>query len=137
MPVFTLSLYHWATLGRIARISMINERRKEYVTSARARGLPERRVVWHHAFRNMLSPSLTSMVLSATSIITGVFVVEIIFNFPGVSRVILSAMDGVPDAPAALGFAVYSVFIVLLLMFFLDVLQAILDPRIREEVLKT
>ena len=136
MPVFTLSLYHWATLGRIARTSMINERRKEYVTAARARGVSERRVVWHHAFHNMLSPSLTSIALSATSIITGVFVVEIIFNFPGVSRVILSAMGGIPDAPAALGFAVYSVFMVLLLMFFLDVLQAILDPRIRGGVLK-
>jgi peptide/nickel transport system permease protein len=137
MPVFTLSLYHWATLGRIARATMIGERSKEYIISARARGLPERRVVWRHAFRNMLSPSLTSIALSATSIITGVFVVEIIFNFSGVSRVILSAMGGVPDAPAALGFAVYSVFMVLTLMFFLDVLQAILDPRIREGVLKS
>jgi peptide/nickel transport system permease protein len=137
MPVFTLSLYHWATLGRIARTSMIGERSKEYIVSARARGLAERRVVWRHAFRNMLTPSLTSIALSATSIITGVFVVEIIFNFNGVSRVILSAMGGVPDAPAALGFAVYSVLMVLILMFFLDVLQAILDPRVREGVLKS
>ena len=137
MPVFTLSLYHWATLGRIARASMIGERSKEYIVSARARGLPEWRVVWRHAFRNMLSPALTSIALSATSIITGVFVVEIIFNFNGVSRVILSAMGGVPDAPAALGFAVYSVLMVLILMFILDVLQAILDPRIREGVLKS
>jgi peptide/nickel transport system permease protein len=137
MPVFTLSLYHWATLGRIARATMINERSKEYIVSARARGLPERRVVWRHAFRNMLSPALTSIALSATSIITGVFVAEIIFNFNGVSRVILSAMSGVPDAPAALGFAVYSAILVLILMFILDVLQAILDPRIREGVLKS
>jgi peptide/nickel transport system permease protein len=137
MPIFTLSLYHWATLGRIARTSMITEGSKEYVISARARGLSERRVVWRHAFRNMLSPSLTSIALSATSIITGVFVVEIIFNFPGVSRGILSALGGVADAPAALGFAVYSVCMVLTLMFCLDVLQAILDPRIREGVLKT
>lgn len=137
MPVFTLSLYHWATLGRIARASMINERSKEYIISARARGLPERRVVWRHAFRNMLSPSLTSIALSATSIITGVFVAEIIFNFNGVSRVILSAMSGVPDAPAALGFAIYSALLVLILMFFLDVLQALLDPRIREGILKS
>jgi peptide/nickel transport system permease protein len=137
MPVFTLSLYHWATLGRIARTSMLSERGKEYIISARARGLPERRVVWSHAFRNMLSPSLTSIALSATSIISGVFIVEIIFNFNGVSKIIVSAMSGVPDAPAALGFAVYSVLMVLILMFILDVLQAILDPRIREGVLKS
>lgn len=137
MPIFTLSLYHWATLGRIARASMINERGKEYVLSARARGLAERRVVWHHAFRNMLSPSLTSIALSATSIVTGVFVAEIIFDFNGVSGVILSAVGGIPDAPAALGFAIYSVLLVLILMFLLDVLQAALDPRVREGVLKS
>jgi peptide/nickel transport system permease protein len=137
MPVFTLSLYHWATLGRITRASMIDERDKEYILSARARGLAERRVVWSHAFRNMLTPSLTSIALSATSIVTGVFVAEIIYDFNGVSSVILAAMGGVPDAPAALGFAIYSVILVLLLMFILDVLQAVFDPRVREGVLKS
>jgi peptide/nickel transport system permease protein len=137
MPIFTLSIYHWATLGRIARASMINERGKEYILSARARGIAERRVVWRHAFRNMLTPSLTSIALSATSILTGVFVAEIIFDFNGVSRIILSAMSGIPDAPAALGFAVYSVLMVLVLMFILDVFQAALDPRVREGVLKS
>jgi peptide/nickel transport system permease protein len=137
MPVFTLSLYHWATLGRIARASMLQERGKEYVLSARARGIAERRVIWRHIFRNMLSPSLTSIALSATSIVTGVLVAELIFNFKGVSQVIVNSMSGVPDAPAALGFAVYSVLLVLILMFILDVLQAVLDPRIREGVLST
>jgi ABC-type dipeptide/oligopeptide/nickel transport system permease component len=137
MPIFTLSIYHWATLGRIARASMIDERSKEYILAARARGLAERRVVWHHAFRNMLTPSLTSIALSATSVVTGVFVAEIIFDFNGVSGVILSAMSGTPDAPAALGFAIYSVLIVLILMFVLDILQAALDPRVREGVLKS
>lgn len=136
MPVFTLSLYHWATLGRIARAGIINERGKEYILSARARGIRERRVVWRHAFYNMLTPSLTSIALSAASIVTGVFVAEIIYDFNGVSAVILSAMGGIPDAPAALGFAIYSVVLVLVLMFVLDVLQAAVDPRVREGVLK-
>ncbi len=136
MPVFTLSLYHWATLARITRTSMIEERSKEYILSARARGLAERRVVWKHAFWNMLTPSLTSIALSATSIITGVFVAEIIYDFNGVSSVIVAAMSGVPDAPAALGFAIYSVILVLIMMFLLDVLQAAVDPRVREGVLK-
>jgi peptide/nickel transport system permease protein len=136
MPVFTLSLYHWATLARITRASIINERGKEYILSARARGLMERRVVWKHALWNIISPSLTSIALSATSIITGVYIVEIIYDFHGVSSVILEAMSSVPDAPAALGFSIYSVIVVLLLMFVLDVLQAALDPRVREGVLK-
>jgi ABC-type dipeptide/oligopeptide/nickel transport system permease component len=64
-------------------------------------------------------------------------VAEIIFDINGISGMILRAMSGIPDAPAALGFAVYSVIMILLLMFFLDVAQAILDPRVREGVLKT
>jgi len=137
MPVFTLSLYHWATLGRVTRSTMIAERGKEYITAARARGVKERRVVWSHAFYNMLTPSLTSMTLSAATIVTGVFVSEIIFDFNGVSFVIIRAVNGIPDSAAALGFAVYSVIMVLLLMFILDVLQAVFDPRVREGVLKS
>ena len=137
MPVFTLSIYHWATLGRVARVSIIGEEKKDYAMAAKARGIIERRIVWRHIFHNTLTPSLTSMTLSATSIVTGVFVAEIIYDINGISSIILSAMSGIPDAAAALGFALYSVIMTLLLMFILDVLQAILDPRVREGVLKT
>ena len=137
MPVFTLSLYHWATLARVTRISALGERTKEYVTAAKARGLVERRILWKHIFKNILAPSLTSITLSATSIVTGVFVAEIIYDIDGISGVIVRAMNGVPDAPAALGFSIYSVIMILLLMFLLDVLQAVLDPRVRDGVLKT
>lgn len=137
MPVFTLSIYHWATLGRIARNTIITERHKEYITAAQARGLREQRVVWRHAFWNTISPSLTSMALSAAALITGVFVVEIIYRFSGVSVVIVQAMRGIPDATAALGFSLYSVVIVILLMFVLDIAQAILDPRIREDLVNS
>jgi ABC-type dipeptide/oligopeptide/nickel transport system permease component len=137
MPVLTLSLYNWATLGRVTRATIIGQRNKEFIISARARGLAERRVVWKHAFRSVLAPSLTSIGLSAASILTGAFIVEIIYNMHGVSEVLTTSMQGIPDAAAALGFAVYSVIMVLTLMFIIDVLQAILDPRIREEVLKS
>lgn len=137
MPVLTLSLYHWATLGRITRSIIVAERGREYVTAARSHGLSERSVMWKHAFRNTIAPSFTSIGLSAAALITGVFVVEIIYNFNGISLVIVQSMQGIPDAPAALGFAVYSVIMVLLLMLVLDVMQAIFDPRVREEVLKS
>ncbi len=137
MPVMTLSLYHWATLGRITRATVMNIRGKEYITAARARGVRERRLLWRHAFRAILAPSLTAIALSAASIVTGIFVVEIIFGRTGVSEVIIISMRSYPDAPAALGFAVYSVLMVLGLMFILDVVQAALDPRVREEVLKS
>ena len=137
MPVFTLSLYYWATLGRVTRATVMSERNKGYVTAAYARGLSDRSVMWKHVYPNVLPPALVTLTLAATAILTGAFVVEIIFNFNGVSHIIVSAMSSVPDAPAALGFTIYSVIMVLLLTFLLDVLQAIFDPRVREGVLRS
>jgi peptide/nickel transport system permease protein len=136
MPVITLSMFHWATLGRITRTSVLGERRKEYIIAARARGVKERRLIWRHALRTILAPVLTTVALSAASIMTSVFVVEIIFDLHGISEVIVISMRSFPDAPAALGFAVYSVIMVMSLMLILDVIQAMLDPRVRQEVLK-
>lgn len=137
MPVMTLALLHWATLARITRVTTIAEKRKDYIIAGRARGIRESQLAWKHAFRNVMAPAFTSMTLSAASLVTGVFVVEIIFSYRGVSDLIVKSMRGTPDAPAALGFAVYSSLIVLILMFILDVIQAALDPRVREDVLRS
>ncbi len=136
MPVFTLAIFHWATLGRITRSVMLTERGKEYITAAKARGVSEPRLVWHHALYAIMAPSLTTMALSAAAIVTGVFVVEIIYSLKGVSQVIVAAMTSQPDAPAALGFSVYSVIMVIGLLLVFDIIQAALDPRVREEIIK-
>jgi len=132
MPVFTLAITHWATLGRITRATMIEELQQDYIVAARARGVPEKRITWKHALRNAIVPALASSLLSAASLITGVYVVEIIFNIQGISIIAVRSMEYTPDAPAALGFAIYSVIAVLVIMSMLDILQSILDPRIRE-----
>jgi ABC-type dipeptide/oligopeptide/nickel transport system permease component len=135
LPVITLSLVHWATLGRVTRITMIEELGKDYIIAGRARGLSERSVVWKHALRNSLSPALASSALSAAFLFTGVFVVEVIYNFHGVSDLVVAGVRGIPDAPTILGFAVYSVIVVLFIMLILDIIQALLDPRIREGII--
>jgi peptide/nickel transport system permease protein len=134
LPVFTLSLYHWATLARITRALVNEELGKEYILSAKARGFSERRVVWRHALKNALAPALASSLLSAASLVTGVFVVEIIYNFPGISELVVRGFSFVPDTFAVLGFAIYSLILVLLLMLVLDLLVALVDPRHREGV---
>ena len=134
LPVFTLSLVHWATLARITRTSIIDVRDQEYIAAARSRGLRRSSLVWRHAFRNALGPPLTSSALSAASLITGVFVVEVIFDLKGLSGLIILGVRETPDATLALGFAVYSVLLVLPLMFFLDVARGFVDPRLREEL---
>jgi len=132
LPCITLSMVHWATLGRMTRAMMIEELHKDYVTVARGKGLKERWVIWRHALHNAMIPALNSIALSAASLIMGVFVVEVIFGFPGVSEVIVNSMRGAPDIVAAMGFAVYSVLLVLPVMVSLDILQAVFDPRLRD-----
>lgn len=135
LPVITVSLLYWATLGRIVRTTIIGERRKEYLTAARSRGIPERRLLWRHALRNVLSPALSSTALSAASLFTGIFMVEIIFDLKGVADLVVSSSKIGLDVPIAMGFCLYSVCVVLVIMFVLDVLRAILDPRSRESMI--
>lgn len=131
LPVVTLSLFHWATLGRVTRASLLEEVNKGYIVAAQSRGLPERRVLWGHAVPNVLVPSLTSTAVAAASLITGVYVVEVVFDWPGVSKLITYSMWE-PDVGLAAGFAVYSVLAVLSVMFLLDVIMVVVDPRLRQ-----
>lgn len=141
LPVFTLGLAHWATLGRVTRVSIMNEAGKEYLLAAKARGLRRRSIVWRHAFRNVMAPALTTTYLSITTLITGVFVIEIIFNYKGISELVTKGITGsnfigsvaVPDTPLAMGFAIYSSLLVVPIMLLLDVVKAAVDPRIRED----
>ena len=129
MPVLTLTLVHWATLARITRTAIIEVKHQDYVVAARSHGIPEKRITWRHMLPNAIAPGLASSVLSSASLVTGVFVVEIIYNFHGISEIATKSMQFIPDAPAALGFTIYSVIVVLVLMNILDAIQALLDPR--------
>lgn len=135
LPVLTLSLVHWATLSRLTRTAMIQEKHRDYVMAARARGLLPRSIVWRHTFRNAALPALTSGALSVASLVTGVLVVEEIFNFNGLAALISHSMTGTPDAPLALGFAVFTALLVLPLLFVLDVVKVVVDPRIGAEMI--
>lgn len=131
LPVFTLSLVHWATLGRVTRASTMDETGKNYILAAHARGLRPRTIKWQHTLRNVIVPGLTSVALSAAAIVTGVFVVEIIFNFKGLSELITDGLQGTPDTALVLGFAVYSVLLVIPILLVVDLLKAMVDPRVR------
>lgn len=137
LPAFTLSLLHWATLGRLTRAAMIEEQDKDYVIAARGRGLRERVITWRHVLHNAMIPALNSIALSAASLMMGVFVIEVVFDLPGVSELIVASMRGIPDTPAAMGFAIYSVLLVMPVMLALDLLQAVFDPRIREGIVES
>lgn len=136
LPVMTLSLAQWATLSRVTRVSLIDQLDLDYVTVAYGKGLPSRRVVWGHAVRNALVPILTSSAVSAASLVTGVYLVELLFNLHGIADMFRLTADQAAtfntfDPAPAMGLAVYTVLIVLAITFVLDVLQAVVDPRLR------
>jgi peptide/nickel transport system permease protein len=132
LPVITLSMLNWASLGRIVRSTIINEAGKDYITAARARGLPEKQLLWRHGLPNILAPALSSSAVTAASLFTGVFMIEIIFDLNGVAELVVKASKAGLDVAIVMGFAVYSVGVVLVIMFALDILRAIFDPRSRE-----
>ncbi len=133
LPVFTLGLLYWATISRVTRVAMIEEKNKEYLDAARARGLRDRQLEWRHAFRNAALPAMTAMVLSAAGLVTGVYIGEVIFNFKGLSEVITKGFLFGADASLVMGFAIFSVLLVLPIMLFFDLVRLWVDPRLRED----
>jgi peptide/nickel transport system permease protein len=134
LPALTLSLLHWAAMTRLTRAVVIEEEKKEYVTAAYARGLPGGWVTWRHIFLNCLSPVLTASALTAATLMTELFVVEIIYNYEGLTQLIRTLLN-IPDGSAVMGFIVINILLTFSLIFVFDVAKAFIDPRIREEVI--
>ena len=101
--------------------------------AARAKGLKDRQLEWGHAFRNAAIPAFSAMVMSAAGLVTGVYVIEVVFNFNGLSELITQGFFISPDAPLVLGFAIFSVLLVLPIMLVFDLLRTFIDPRLREQ----
>ncbi len=130
LPVVTLSLTYIAYITRIARGSFLENLNKDYIRTARAKGLPEIRILWKHLLRNSILPVINYLAPATASILTGTLVVEKIFNIPGMGRYFIESVFQ-RDFPLALGvIIVYSIFL-LFLNLLADILQTFVDPRIR------
>ncbi len=132
MPVLTLSYIQWALLLRVTRSSMLETLRQEYVVAARAKGLPERAVVYKHATRNALIPVATMGGLLLIGLFNGVVITETVFNYPGLGRWAAAAATTF-DMLSVLGFALFGSTILVFGNLAVDVLYAVIDPRIRLE----
>ncbi len=133
MPALTIAFAQWGILGRITRATIIEENQRDYITAGRARGLRERTLAWRYALGNAAAPVLTHTMLSAASLMTNVFIVEIIFNYPGLSSIGVKTLAFIPDASSAMGFAIFSTILVLIITTSLDFLKVVIDPRLRED----
>jgi peptide/nickel transport system permease protein len=130
LPAVTLGLGMAAILTRMVRTSMLEELGQDYIRTARAKGLPERTVVYRHALRNALNPVLTVLGLQFGSLLSGAIVTETIFSWPGLGRLTLSAI-GNRDYALVQGciLAVGLTYVAVNLLT--DSIYALADPRIR------
>ena len=130
MPALALGLVQSALIARIARSSMLDVLREQYVTTGRAKGLAERAVVYKHALRNALVPTLTVIGISFAVLISGAVVVETVFNIPGLGRLIVSAVLR-RDYPVVQGVVLVIAGVYMLLNLLVDLSYLIVDPRVR------
>ena len=130
LPVMVLAVQEIAIYSRYMRASMLEVMQSDYLRTARAKGLSERRVVIRHALRNALIPLTTVAALSIGSVAGGLIITETIFQWPGMGRFFIQAMTN-GDYPQVLPWVMITVTMVILFNLVADVMYAVLDPRIR------
>lgn len=132
LPATTLALVLMAGVARYMRSSMLEVVRQDYVRTARAKGLPESRVIFRHALRNALIPIVTLMGLYVPLLLTGTVFVEQVFQRPGVGLMIVNGIAQ-RDYPIIMVGSFFFAFAVVLGNLIADVLYGVVDPRIRYE----
>ena len=130
LPVLTLSFFMLPIMTRLIRSSMLEVLDSEYVKLARIKGLPERLVVWKHALRNAIIPLLTAAGITFGTIVTGAVVIETVFAWPGLGRLMAEAVIG-RDFPVIQAAVLLVAVVVLLVNLLVDITYAYVDPRIR------
>jgi peptide/nickel transport system permease protein len=130
LPGVTIGTASSATLMRVMRSSMAEEMNKEYVTAARAKGLPERTVVLKHVLRNSLISVTTIAAFLTASIFAGAVVVESVFAWPGLGRAFVKAISG-REVDLIMAITLFTGVTIILANLLADIVYALLDPRIR------
>ena len=132
IPVIVISTSAVAGLQRLMRGNLLEVLRQQYILTARAKGLPEYRVVYHHALRNAINPMITIFGYQLSGLLSGAALTEIICNWPGLGSVMLTAVRA-QDLYLVMGSMLMGGVLLLAGNLFADVLLAWVDPRIRYE----
>ncbi len=130
LPTFTLTLLYIALIARITRTSMLEILGDDYIRTARAKGLPESRVLMRHALRNCSVPIITVIGIGFALIISGVVVTESVFNLPGLGRLTVDAVLA-RDYPVIQAVILLASLIYVVINLLIDIAYVLLDPRIR------
>jgi peptide/nickel transport system permease protein len=132
LPVICLTYVALASISRYMRVSMLEALGQDFVRTARAKGLPERLVIFRHALRNALIPIITIFALELPVLIGGAIIVESIFSLPGMGQLLFQALDA-KDEFVIMGVTLFTGVVTMLSYLLADILYVIIDPRIAYE----
>jgi peptide/nickel transport system permease protein len=130
LPALTAMLVLLAYVARLTRVGVVEELKRPYVRTAELKGLPRRTVVFRHVLRNALLPTITVVAISFGWLISGLIVIENVYNYPGLGRLMLFAIDR-RDLPLMQAVTMITVLAFALANLAADLLYGYLDPRIR------
>ncbi|HYF10892.1 MAG TPA: ABC transporter permease, partial [Actinomycetota bacterium] len=130
LPWLVLSLTFAAFYARMVRGNLIETMGEDYIRTARAKGLSERRVIYKHGLRAALTPVVTMFGLDLAGLLGGAFITETVFNLPGVGAYAVNAIF-TNDFPSVMGVTIFGAFFIALANLLVDVAYAFLDPRVR------
>jgi len=130
LPVTMLALYGAGTYTRYMRGQMLEVVHLDYIRTARAKGLNERKVVWGHAVKNAITPVITIIALELPLLFGGALFTETIFSWPGMGRLFYRSAQRV-DYPMLMGIVLINAALIILFNLIADVMYAFLDPRVK------
>lgn len=130
LPCLVLGIFLSGVFIRLVRVNVLQSLKGDYIEAARARGIPERRVVRRHAFRNALVPVVTVIGLQAALTLSGAVLTETTFNWPGIGKELISYMTK-RDYVAVQGIVTFIAIIVVVVSLLIDIVNALIDPRVR------
>ncbi len=135
LPTIALTITGFAGLQRITRGELLDVLRQDYIQTARAKGLPENRVIYVHALRNAINPLVTLLGFEFASLLSGAFIAEFFFNWPGLGKLILTAVTA-KDLYLVMGSLMIGAIMLIVGNLFADLLLKFVDPRIKLADLK-
>jgi peptide/nickel transport system permease protein len=130
LPAITLGLVAAPTVMRVLRASLLAEMGRAHVVFSRAKGLPERHILWRHTLRLALLPSVTLLGIGLTYLLTGSVIIESVFSWPGVGKYVMDSIQA-RDYPVIQGFVLLATTITIAGNLLVDLAYGMLDPRIR------
>ena len=136
LPIITLSVGGIAGIMRITRSAMLETIRQDYIRTARAKGATEKIVIWRHALKNALLPVVTVLGMSFAGQLGGAVIPETIFALPGIGQYMVTAIRA-KDDPVVLTGTLFLAALFCLIVLLLDIIYALIDPRIRARFIKT